>query len=300
MPYSNSTPTPLSLNLTHPSLRNNFDFDHSSFYVGFQGAHKNIANIQLIKPVFILKYVISGEGSLTINNVTHKIKADDIFLLPKNVLLSYAAKEDNPFSYYYFGMDGVRIEQFFQLLGLTPEKPVKNYNDPEIKTLFIKLFELLKAHSVSSNLEAFSLLYRLFYLMSKSEKQNSTAQKNPDFTYINHAILYIKNNYNSDISIAELADQLGINRSYFSDLFKKQTKYSPQDYLLRYRIAQSCKLLTMEESVTAAGSKCGFNTPSNFSVQFKKVMGLTPNEFRIRAQSDNAPPLSFEKLYDDL
>lgn len=284
----------IAKNLAFSSLKNNFEFDNSSFYAGYQGAHKSISNLQQIKPVYILKYVISGEGTLTINNRTHTVREGDVFILPKNITLSYSANESNPFSYYYIGIDGVQLDRFFQKLGLSADMPLKHYGSAEIKDCFETIFQQLKKHSLSANLRALAELYKLFHLLSLNDKQNGVAQKNTEFTYINYAIFYIKNNYNSDITIAELAEKLGINRSYFSDLFRKQTKFSPQEYLLRYRVTQSCKLLTQGEPVTTAGMKCGFNTPSNFSVQFKKIMGITPNEFRYRAQHDIAP------LFDDL
>lgn len=289
-------------NPTFSSLKNYFDFDHSSFYIGYQGATTEICNINCIKPIYIVKCVISGKGYLEITGKKYHIKQNDIFLLPKNVRVTYVADKDDPFSYYYFGIDGINIEKTLNMLGLNEANPVKKFNDPEIPALFEKIFNLLKNYSVSANLEALSFFYRLLFLMSKSDKRNSLSQEKQDIDYINTAILYIKNHYGDDISVQEIAEKLGISRTYFSWLFHKKIGLTPQNYLLRFRIAQACKLINLETSVTLASSLCGFNSPANFSTQFKKIVGITPREFQQRAKDKDTDKSTtelnnYEKLF---
>ena len=81
-------------NLTFCSLKNYFDFDHSSFYIGYQSATTEICNINCIKPIYIVKCVISGKGYLEITGKKYHIKQNDIFLLPKNVRVTYVADKD--------------------------------------------------------------------------------------------------------------------------------------------------------------------------------------------------------------
>lgn len=276
-------------NPTFCSLKNYFDFDHTSFYAGYQSAWKSIRNINSIKPVFIIQYVISGEGFLELKGKRYHLKQNDIFLLPKNIPVTYVADDKNPFSYYYIGMDGVNIEKTLNLCGLNINNPVRNYSSTEIFQEFEKIFKCLKNYSFSDNLEALASFYTLLCLMSKNNPQNSLSKKKQDINYINTAILYIKNNYNNDITVSSIAEKLGIGRTYFSWLFHKETGISPQNYILRFRIGQACKLINMEVSVTQTSSLCGFNSPSNFSTQFKKIVGCTPREFQLRAKDGEKP-----------
>ncbi|WP_294387926.1 helix-turn-helix domain-containing protein, partial [uncultured Ruminococcus sp.] len=56
-------------------------------------------------------------------------------------------------------------------------------------------------------------------------------------------IKYIKENYAYEITLAELAEILPMSEGQFSRVFKQTMKMSPIQYLMRYRILQSCKLL---------------------------------------------------------
>lgn len=287
-------------NLTFCSLQNHFDLDHSSFYVGYQSASRLIRNINAVKPVFIIQCIISGKGILELNGKSYHLHAGDVFLLPKNLPLTYIADETEPFAYYYIGMDGVDMEKTLKLCGLSVDSPVKHYRDTDIAAAMENIFHLMQQHSVSANLKALGKLYELFASMAESDPKNKLSLKKQDIDYINAAISYIKDNYANDISVSSIAEKLGIGRTYFSWLFHRETGITPQNYLLRYRISQACKLLNMEMSVTQASSHCGFNSPVNFSIQFKKIVGITPRAFQQRARDKNADEKTAQSDAEDL
>lgn len=272
------------INPTYCALQNRFDFDHSSLYVGYQSPSKQIKNCSVIKPLHIIKYVISGKGYLKIGDRTFVVSAGDVFSLPKSVLISYYSDQDDPFSYYYIGVDGINIEKTLKQCGLSTETPVRRYDSPEVGDLFGSIYSKLKIYSFSDNLAAISDFYKLLSAMSGFADGNAVPLRRNDENYVNYAIHYIKENYAYDVSITEIADWLGIGRSYFSVLFHRETGATPQEYLLRFRINQACKLLALGMSVTEAGLHCGFNSPTNFSVQFKKIMSVTPREYLARSR----------------
>lgn len=285
------------VNPTYCTLQSRFDFDHSSLYVGYQSASKLIKNYSVIKPLYIIKYVISGKGYLKIGGRTYRVTAGDVFILPKNVLLSYYSDPDDPFAYYYIGVDGINIGKTLAQCGLSEETPVRRYNSG-IGDIFASVCSKLKTYSFADNLSAISDFYRLLSVMSEFDSDNAVALHRNDVNYVNYAIHYIKENYAYNVSVSEIADRLGIGRSYFSALFHRETGASPQEYLLRFRVSQACKLIALGMSVTEAGSHCGFNSPTNFSVQFKKIMFVTPREYLLRSrerdkeEASAAPPPS--------
>lgn len=272
------------VNPTYCSLQSLFDFDNSSLYIGYQSASKLIKNISVIKPLYIIKYVISGKGYLKIGGRTYRVTAGDVFMLPKNVLISYYSDPDDPFAYYYIGVDGMNIEKTLARCGLSEDTPVRRYQSPEVGKAFERICMKLKTYAFTDNLAAISDFYGLLSVMSEYDRDNTVALRRNDVNYVNYAIHYIKENYAYNVSVSEIAERLGIGRSYFSALFRRETGASPQEYLLRFRISQACKLIALGMSVTEAGSHCGFNSPTNFSVQFKKFMLVTPREYLVRSR----------------
>lgn len=92
---------------------------------------------------------------------------------------------------------------------------------------------------------------------------------------------YIDENLEKELSRNELADRVYLNPDYLSRLFKKETGISLIEYITNQRISVSKELLVKTDmSVSIIASKVGYSNFSHFSQVFKKVTGLTPNEFR--------------------
>ena len=92
---------------------------------------------------------------------------------------------------------------------------------------------------------------------------------------------YIEENYNTDISLTDIAGYVYISTSHFARAFKKQFKISPIQYLLSIRIEKVKTLL--EETNLKVGdiaASVGFSAQQRFNDIFKKHLGLSPSEYR--------------------
>ena len=65
----------------------------------------------------------------------------------------------------------------------------------------------------------------------------------PNSVYVEHAVDYIAANFDKRLKINELADRIGVNRSYLTSSFKKSLGCSPQEYLMNLRIEKVKTLL---------------------------------------------------------
>ncbi len=99
--------------------------------------------------------------------------------------------------------------------------------------------------------------------------------------YIREAISFIEKNYCNDISIEDIADSCGLNRSYFGKLFKKEIGQSPQSFLMTYRMIKATDMLTQTGlSIAEIGQLVGYENQMHFSRAFKKYYGLSPLQWR--------------------
>ena len=95
------------------------------------------------------------------------------------------------------------------------------------------------------------------------------------------AKLFIDKNYNTDISLSDIAEHVYISTSHFARAFKKQYDISPIQYLLGVRIEKAKSLL--EETNLKVGdiaASVGFSAQQRFNDIFKKHLGLSPGEYR--------------------
>lgn len=94
---------------------------------------------------------------------------------------------------------------------------------------------------------------------------------------------YIAQNYQNNISLALVAEIVGLSSVYFSVLFKKEMGVNFVDYLNQYRINIAKKLLKdIHHNVNEVAGLAGFPDARYFSKSFKKTVGVTPTEYRNR------------------
>ena len=83
-------------------------------------------------------------------------------------------------------------------------------------------------------------------------------------------------------SVQYFADKVCLSPNYFGDLIKKETGKSAQEYIQLATVAQAKVLLTdTGKTIGEIAYELGFNYPHHFNRIFKKMTGMTPNEYRI-------------------
>jgi len=98
---------------------------------------------------------------------------------------------------------------------------------------------------------------------------------------LKQALEYINDHLIENVSLAAIADELGMSQYYFCRLFKQSTGITPYQYLIQQRIERSQQLLKQsEQTITEIALKCGFANQSHFAKCFGKHMGISPKQFR--------------------
>ncbi|WOO39294.1 AraC family transcriptional regulator [Rubellicoccus peritrichatus] len=125
------------------------------------------------------------------------------------------------------------------------------------------------------------------------ERSKDTSSKRVYSTRIQRAIHWFRKNIEENITIEEAAEHAGLKPSQFRNLFRKETGFSPIEYLTRIRIEKAKQLLIDTElSVTDVAFQLGFNTSQYFATSFRRVTGQTPRAFRKVRQEQSMKKLS--------
>lgn len=227
-------------------------------------------------------FVIDGEGEISNNGITYPLAPGDIAVVNQNCLHTiYSTKTD--LRHRYLIVD----RSFCVENGLDTENVSfqPKLRDEEL----LLLEERLNAACQSSEDTPYRVLTirsLVLSIMSHLSTKYSTPKGQIDTSdkrsaYIKSAIEYIRASYDKDISLASLAEFVGINESYLSRQFHKYTGYTVVSYLNYIRCKEAKRLLRDNTlTVSDVATICGFRDKSYFSKIFKRYVGTLPGKFR--------------------
>ncbi|SOE06278.1 Helix-turn-helix domain-containing protein [Variovorax sp. YR752] len=103
---------------------------------------------------------------------------------------------------------------------------------------------------------------------------------------IHKALDHIRDNYEQELSLAELSAIVGMREHAFSRSFRRATGQTFTDFVIGLRVSTACRLLvSTRQQVSSICYEVGFNNISNFNRHFRRIKGMTPGEFRTRPSS---------------
>jgi two-component system response regulator YesN len=100
------------------------------------------------------------------------------------------------------------------------------------------------------------------------------------YTMVDKINKFVKEHYRENIGRNEIAAYLYLTPEYLSKLYKKQTGKNLKDYIIDYRIEQAKLLLQRGGRSSEVAQAVGFENFTYFSTLFKKMTGVSPNQYR--------------------
>lgn len=135
-----------------------------------------------------------------------------------------------------------------------------------------------KIEKLSSIEEGKKLHYNMIHTYCRLVQMYSLKDHSP---IIQKLTTRIDADLTADLSLQTQADELGVNSSYLSSLFKKEVKTTYTDYVNKKRIEYARHLLiTTNYQIQHIAQQCGILDLNYFSKVFKKYSGITPIKYR--------------------
>lgn len=228
--------------------------------------------------VYVLHYITSGRGFLEVNNNIYEINAGDTFLIFPNVEVFYYPDKKNPWEYIWIDFNGEEATRLVSMTGFTKDSPIVR-GKYEIEDYFY-IFDETTSPMVKKERYRAKLHLLLTYYFEEKIKDNTENE------YIDKAIEYIKDNYwKSKFNVTSIVNYINIDRSYLFRLFKKTTGMSMVNYLTELRIQKACNFLSMTDlSIKSVAYSVGYEDPLYFSRIFRKIMLVSPSDYRNNVQ----------------
>ncbi|WP_423127911.1 AraC family transcriptional regulator [Gaoshiqia sp. Z1-71] len=232
----------------------------------------------------ILIYNIEGKGIITAGNTKHELPPDHFLIIPPGMPHAYFADKEKPWSIYWIHFAGPKAALFSRLalLPVSIERG-KTSRINERLELFNEIFKNFDRGFSIETLEytnlCLSRLLASFTHLGQFRLINENREKDP----VGQSINFMLENLGRKLTLKELAAELKLSSSHFARLFSKQTGHSPIDYFIQLKIQRSCRLLDNTKlSVADVARETGFDDQFYFSRQFRRLMNMSPREYRKR------------------
>ena len=263
------------------------------------GSWWNYENVN--SPFTRVIYVTDGEVEITIGEMRYKLAAGNMVLVPPFVPANYYCPERADHYYIIFraelahglelfslpniARNMVPVEDrdwcFRRLLEVNPDIALESF-DPNDLSYNEKIWQSEVSRERMSSavlLETEGLLRVLLAAFLNPAQQN--VMKDSSVDRLVKILAYIENNLSRPITLEDMAREVSLHPTYFSDLFAKQMGERPISYLTRARIGKAQILLaTTDKPIKNIAWDLGFKDANYFYRVFKKRLRLSPGEWR--------------------
>lgn len=269
------------------------NFGHSYSYQKFDASRKNTDNIWHYHPEIELVYINGGAGKRRIGSHISYYRDGDLILIGSN--LPHCGFTDK----FTGNKNEILVQMKADFLGQTffdiPEmKKIQNllevakggiaFSGSTKRILGDKMEELEFQNDFERILSILHILNELalsdeYKVLNGEGFSLETEVKDND--RINIIFNYVKNNFQEDIALIEIADMVSMTVPSFCRYFKKVTNKTFVQFVNERRLVHASKLLNEQtKSITEVCFECGFNNFSHFNKSFKAFTGQNPSEYR--------------------
>lgn len=234
-----------------------------------------------------LLYNAEGEGTF---QSTHcpatRIKPGDIFLLFPGEWHTYSPDPHIGWKSYWIGFRGENIDRRVEHGFLSPDKPIYHVGYSNlIISLYDEAYRTAQDEAAYAQQSLAGIVNHLIGVMYSLERNIILGKNWEHVDMVNRVRLRIRESLETDVTIQQIAQEMGVSYSSLRKLFKEHTGFAPATYQQSLRLQRAKELLTTtDQSIKEIAYRLNFESPDYFSAKFKSQTGITPSEYRNLAQ----------------
>lgn len=275
---------------------------------------RNFGSVWHYHPELELHYVLKGEGVRFVGDSIQRFAAGDMVLMGENLPHKWRCSD-----VYLEGSSGAHVEAF--VLHFLPTCLGRDFLNLPEAFMIPKLFERAKQGLVitgekkrkvasllqkaldASDLERLICLLSILQVLAVDVEDMPTLTttyairnaKPVEMARLDKIYSYALDNYKREITLEEIASVANMSQTSFCRYFKMMTSRTFSEFLTEIRISHACRALVENKLPTEVICyESGFNNISNFYRHFKRIMNLTPYEYKSRYLS--MPPVKSPSL----
>lgn len=241
---------------------------------------------------YVFHLILSGRGTFKTGGKVFTLGERQGFMLFPETPVHYSADAEAPWEYIWVGFTGRSAAKMISQTSMSPSLPVIDFAErfDRERELLVGIVESIKSGGTESIIESYGLFLQFMSHLARekgSQPQSAveSAPKPSIEQYVEQAKDFIRENLGRDITTSDVADHLGLNRSYFYKIFTEACGKPPSRFITWYRLNTAWHLLQYTNMPVAEISRqVGYNDPAYFSRCFSACYGQAPGSVRHHEQ----------------
>ena len=231
---------------------------------------------------YAIVYLVSGGGVYRdVNGFENEVKPGNLIFVTPTLGHQYGPQGNQSWEEYYFVFDGIMFDDLYRNKVFLESKPIGQLMPVPLWSHKIK--SLMEKYFVADPEMTFSLLTEIQQLMANSQIKEPVRDTN-NWSKLTEE--FIRENLLETIDFEKLAKDINLGYENFRKLFKQEFGMPPTQYQLSLIMEKACKLMVEENlSIKETASAVNFCDEFHFSKQFKKIVGVSPKEYKRLARS---------------
>ena len=234
----------------------------------------------------ILIYCVGGQGEIRTKEAVQAIGSDQFFIIPAGMPHSYRSDVQNPWSIYWIHFAGSKSDAYARFGGqvVSIERTKTSRVNDRIE-LFSEIFRNLDRGFSTEALEYVNQCLPHLLASFTHLSQFRLIKESGEKDIVTQSINFMLENLTKKLKLEDIAVETGLSASHFSRLFVNRTGHSPIDYFIQLKIQRACRLIDNSGwSIADVSREMGFDDQFYFSRVFRKMMGMSPNDYRKRGK----------------
>lgn len=227
---------------------------------------------------FILIYCTEGSGKIFVEEKEYDIGPNEAFCIPRDRSHRYYACQEDPWSILWVHFKGEDTQYFpleeCEIIRFTTENATNR-----MLFLFELLFKVLEGNYTLGNFIYISQVLSLILAETYDrEKRHTTLEQNK---HVTNVVRYMYKNLGKNLTLEQIVEEFDLSKSYLNAIFQKHTQHAPMDFFINLKMKRACRLLrTTELYIYEVAQQLGYEDQYYFSRVFKKVVGMSPKEYK--------------------
>ncbi|MBW3093399.1 AraC family transcriptional regulator [Bifidobacterium sp. 82T10] len=236
-----------------------------------------------------LHLITEGRAHYYIDGVYWPVAAGQCIFLPEDTPLMHHTDFTDVATTYWVTFRGGGVPDIMARCGFSPTSPVIDVAEPQRLADLVDAMIHCSQRTFSNDLRLNGLFCELLATLIETssaitpqqrERANMLPKSNE---YITRAMQYIYAHMDSPLHVSEIAEALFISRTYLYELFQEYLQTTPQLFVAKAKAYQACEWLRKTGmSVQDIAESCGYRSAFAFSKAFKRIIGMSPREYRQR------------------